>query len=496
MIFKSTLFLNSNFIKTNLSLFLFILLTPSLAFSQAPVNDECSGAISVPITPANGLCDATVTGTLENATQSSLASPVNVCGGTADDDVWFKFVATSAKVSINKHITNDPGWIILSLYEGTCASIGPELYCFSSNNNVVDGLTIGNTYFIRIFSGGTFAKLTEFNLCVQELGACDTPINQDYCVAPALLTAGPGDFSSNTSGTYSKDTPANLLALISPITIENNSWYEFVAHSTTEIFNFTSVSGCTQGIQAVVFNVTTDANGCCTNFELKSNLWNPTSAVPGVVTASGLTIGEKYFLMVDGYSNDICDFTVSDWSAIGILPITLRNFDGVAVNDKNYISWSTLTETNNDKFNILRSLDGVNFEKIGEVKGAGNSISNLRYQFEDNNIESKIMYYQLQQVDFDGNSTKSDVIAITREGVVKNLFLSPNPVLDHLFLQIGKNKSGVIEIKNTNGMTVYTEEISKSNSTTISTQNLQKGVYYIQFTSEEGRVTTKRFIKI
>ena len=55
-----------------------------------PANDECAGA--VPITVNSGSnCINIFTGTTANATQSQPG-----CTGTADDDVWYSFVATAA----------------------------------------------------------------------------------------------------------------------------------------------------------------------------------------------------------------------------------------------------------------------------------------------------------------------------------------------------------------------------------------------------------------
>ncbi len=55
-----------------------------------PTNDECAGATPLTVNP-NQLCGTTTAGTIANATTSA---QTNSCGGTADDDVWYSFVAT------------------------------------------------------------------------------------------------------------------------------------------------------------------------------------------------------------------------------------------------------------------------------------------------------------------------------------------------------------------------------------------------------------------
>ncbi len=457
-----------------------------------PANDECTGAIAVTVSPSGGACSPT-TGSVASATASSQA---NGCSGTADDDVWYSFVATSTAVQVSiSNISGSTSDLYHSVYAGACGSPGTALVCSDPNSSSITGLTIGNTYFVRIYTWtGTAGQTTVFDLCIEEVGPCGTPSNQDYCNSPAFLTSGTGSFSSNTSGTYTADTPANLSIFCG--SIENNSWYQFTASTTTETFNFTSVTGCTSGIQAEVYDVATDANGCCTNFTSMSNCWNPSTATTGTVTATGLTVGNTYMLMVDGFGGDVCDFTVSNWTGIGILPVTFGKLDGLAMTNKNNLHWSTITETNNHHFNILRSLDGISFEKIGEKAGAGSSVKEINYQFEDRDIQQEIMYYQIEQIDFDGESTKSEVIAISRKGVVKDILLSPNPVREHLFIQTSEHTSAIIEIQNMNGRIVLTKEISNANSIVINTNHLQKGIYFVRMTDDNNKTIIKKFIKI
>ncbi len=65
------------------------------------------------------------------------------------------------------------------------------------------------------------------------------------------------------------------------------------------------------------------------------------------------------------------------------------------------VTWATATEVNNSHFEIYRSGDGQNWDKIGEVKGYGNSNSVIEYGFTDKQ-PLVINYYKLKQVDFDG----------------------------------------------------------------------------------------------
>ncbi|TKB96915.1 T9SS type A sorting domain-containing protein [Pedobacter cryophilus] len=96
----------------------------------------------------------------------------------------------------------------------------------------------------------------------------------------------------------------------------------------------------------------------------------------------------------------------------GVLPVSLTSFGGQKQGDAIQLNWTTASEKNNSHFDILRSIDGKKFLNIGKVAGKGNSDAKVDYTFLDQNPLGGTNYYQLNQVDFDGKSSKSDVKAI------------------------------------------------------------------------------------
>lgn len=90
------------------------------------------------------------------------------------------------------------------------------------------------------------------------------------------------------------------------------------------------------------------------------------------------------------------------------LPVTFLNVQAQVSGTKVVISWKTGTEVNNDRFEIERRA-GNEFEKIGEVIGAGNSNKILSYDFVDYKpgVEN---YYRIKQIDFDGQEKYSDIV--------------------------------------------------------------------------------------
>jgi hypothetical protein len=95
-----------------------------------------------------------------------------------------------------------------------------------------------------------------------------------------------------------------------------------------------------------------------------------------------------------------------------ILPVELTTFNAKSKNQAIHLLWQTASEKNNAYFNIQRSRDGQNFEAIGQVKGAGNSQTTQTYQFIDAAPLTGLNYYRLEQVDFDGTTSKTAVKSI------------------------------------------------------------------------------------
>lgn len=88
-------------------------------------NDDCSGAISLPV---NTTCVNTVASNLGATSSSSVSSPT--CGGYSGGDIWYSFVApVSGSVTINtSSISGGPTDMDMALYSGTCGSLS-ELEC-------------------------------------------------------------------------------------------------------------------------------------------------------------------------------------------------------------------------------------------------------------------------------------------------------------------------------------------------------------------------------
>ncbi len=125
----------------------------------------------------------------------------------------------------------------------------------------------------------------------------------------------------------------------------------------------------------------------------------------------GLAPNTTYYFMVDGWAGDECTWEMNVSGNL-IVPIELNEFAAICQNDKTILRWSTASELNNNYFTIERSYNGLNFEPIATINGAGTSNQPNFYSFEDD-LHSFTTYYRLLQTDYDGTTKISSLISVT-----------------------------------------------------------------------------------
>lgn len=111
------------------------------------------------------------------------------------------------------------------------------------------------------------------------------------------------------------------------------------------------------------------------------------------------------------------------------LPIELISFEGKKAEAGIELAWRTASESNNDHFELFRSIEGGQFELIGTVNGAGTTNEVSSYQFLDEGALTGIHYYQLKQVDLNGTVEDYGIIEVmVEEGPSTHLKILSNPV--------------------------------------------------------------------
>jgi hypothetical protein len=165
----------------------------------------------------------------------------------------------------------------------------------------------------------------------------------------------------------------------------------------------------------------------------------------GIVNASGKTGTITSTIPLTSFS----PFTFGSAAGINPLPITLINFYAkVSPNHQVELTWETAAEINNSHFTIERSADGINYEEVIKVKGAGTYHQQKTYSTIDKSPYTGISYYRLKQTDFDGKSTFHKPVHIEMNDNKKEYSVYPNPLNfnESLFLKITTHSDRTIQL--------------------------------------------------
>ncbi len=187
---------------------------------------------------------------------------------------------------------------------------------------------------IQDISKGEIGTLNSWSLTFNNTPAL-APAPRPNCTGNSVIatnTCNTAPFICNLNGfcgsTSAIDTAYEWPQLTSTFlnckssSIQNNSFIKFIAASTTATFNvwvFNSQYG--DGIQMLFFNDVC-GSGAVKNYGCTHQI--PVQNTPFPITARGLTVGQSYYLMFDGYGGDVCDYTVQATSGVNMVNISLE----------------------------------------------------------------------------------------------------------------------------------------------------------------------------
>jgi hypothetical protein len=178
-----------------------------------------------------------------------------------------------------------------------------------------------------------------------------------------------------------------------------------------------------------------------------------------------------------GYDVGLCNSNV-------VLPLDLLSFQAQTTGKNNLLKWQTANEVNTQSFDIERSANGKNFEKVGNVKSAGTAKG--AYQFTDEVPLNGVNYYRLKMMDIDGSFTYSPIRSVVLgEGKATNVSIAPNPAKGQVFVKLNADdaKAITLVLVDVTGKTVLTERKnleSGFNQLPLNVSNYPQGLYFLK----------------
>lgn len=316
-------------------------------------------------------------------------------------------------------------------------------------------------------------------------------INSNGASVPTMGTSGNGDAAGGGGGggtviIYNKNSSVNNL------TINANGGQG--GNHAISAGNFPEVEGPggSGGGGYVALsssnNVTINANGG-TNGTTNSTVF--TNFTPNGATKGG-----------SGTSNGTAPS--NPYSGTSTLPVVLTSFNAKANGKSVELTWTTASEKENNFFTIERSIDGINFSKIGQVKGNGTTTEIHNYNLTDINTLNGVSYYRLKQTDYNGKTETYNPVTVNtnqRNEGLQIKTISPNPFKNECniyFTSDAPTKTRVAVYSNT-GQVIKSEVIATTVGNNLyifrAPENMSPGSYVLSISREGEMPITKKIIK-
>lgn len=197
-------------------------------------------------------------------------------------------------------------------------------------------------------------------------------------------------------------------------------------------------------------------------------LWTSDLSTFGITKDNASRI-RKFKVLLSGNS-DIAFVAYNSLTAkvFDPLPVQLTSFTGKATATHTTLNWQTAQEINSAAFEVEASTDGRSFQKLGSVAAAGTSTQPRNYSYQHATSSPAPHYYRLRQLDQDGTSTYSSVVAVgTRQSAAASVQVTaaPNPFGSALHLYVtapsARPIQGQVLLTTLTGREVYRHNISQ-----------------------------------
>jgi hypothetical protein len=199
----------------------------------------------------------------------------------------------------------------------------------------------------------------------------------------------------------------------------------------------------------------------------------------------------------------LCGIPSFNWWTLGStaspLPVEIMYFTAeMNTGTTAKLGWATASESNNDKFIIQRSLNGVSFIDVGNVSGKGTTQTINHYQYIDTFSEQapKFIYYRLKQQDFNGTYKYSPIRKLTipvLQNTVMNVYYSKTA--QKIFVSSSATENlKAITVAAVNGQVLVNQNFRQNAANSdiqINSGMLTNGIYLVNLYYDTGVITTK-----
>lgn len=337
----------------------------------------------------------------------------------------------------------------------------------------------------------------------------------------AVLTVAPSDpnyiYAANGSTIYlsrnggttwtSTPAPSSVASIAISHTNPEKIWVACnnailkVFVSTDGGSTFTNISGALPNIspRTIVVDKSTDEGlyvGMNTGvyyYDNISNAWSPFLTGLPLVSINELEIQHAAKkIRAATYGRGIWETALVDQN---VLPVTWIQFDGKKKNDGNELRWLVEENPLTDKYEIEKSLNGIQYYHLTYVNATG--AGRQQYNFLDRQDIDKNIFYRIRQWDKNGHHYYSPFVLL-KGNTKEDLVVTPNPVINNT-LQLKLNNGiadpkGILQIYNVNGIQLLQQNFTGA-APTIDIKNFAAGQYFIRLITD-NKIYRANFTKL
>jgi Secretion system C-terminal sorting domain len=188
-------------------------------------------------------------------------------------------------------------------------------------------------------------------------------------------------------------------------------------------------------------------------------------------------------------------------SKLGTVNIKLNYFNGVQVNKNNILKWRVNCTSDNAKFELQRSTDGISYQIFKNIT-ATRLECDAPFEYIDDNVAAGKNYYRLKLIDVDGKTTLSNtVLLITKTSGFEVQNVYPNPIVNNratLKVNAYQKETVNIVITDISGRVIKSSTMALQigiNQIPIYVGNLAKGTYNLTVQSSNSKLQSIKIFK-
>lgn len=213
--------------------------------------------------------------------------------------------------------------------------------------------------------------------------------------------------------------------------------------------------------------------------------------------AQNLSVGMHQVTVTDA-ANNVVMGEVEVFGDCAVLPLESLDFDASPKTSSIALDWTTINETNIKKFELQRSLNGIDFNTIATVTATNKSFN--EYQWIDEKVEQHTRYYyQIKMIEQNGehhlSAIKTAEISTNQPSMIS---VYPNPTKEKVTLILDENNSTSpvqLRLYNQLGQVVFQTEYPVSNDEdhqlTLDLRDYDKGLYFVEVLQNYQTFTAK-----